>query len=168
MSNRVNWNGAAVRRQFDAMISGRIKAACIFLENQVKEDISQSGTLRYNPMGKRGKPLKTQKTVYNLTHSRPGNPPYKQTGTLRRAVGHEVKGLRGRVGVDLAMARYGKFLELGTSKMAARPFLRPALRNNAAQIKAVIEGKAAPGALAVASNQFRSGVLGRGAKRAGY
>lgn len=36
---------------------------------------------------------------------------------------------------------YAFFVEMGTSKMAARPFLRPAVFNNARHIVRIIEGK---------------------------
>lgn len=63
------------------------------------------------------------------TPSRPGEPPHVDTGRLRSSITHEVEetltGIVGRVGTNVV---YGRFLELGTSKMKARPFLRPALR----------------------------------------
>lgn len=169
MANRVNWNGEAVKRQFAKLIKNRIKTACVFLHNQVKSDISQSGVLRYHPLTKKGTAAKSQKSVYNFTHSRPGNPPYKQKGTLRRSVGWEVKGLKGRVGVDLGMAVYGKHLELGTRKMAARPFLRPALRKVSPQLRAILTGKIKPGELSViGGGQYRSGQFGAGARKIGW
>lgn len=60
--------------------------------------------------------------------SAPGNPPAPDTGRLRASISREVGKvgtvLVARVGTDVA---YGRYLELGTSRMAARPFLRPAL-----------------------------------------
>lgn len=50
------------------------------------------------------------------------------TGRLRssivEALGSDSKGLVERIGTDVA---YGKHVELGTSRMRAQPFLRPAL-----------------------------------------
>ncbi len=48
------------------------------------------------------------------------------TGTLRRSITHEVVGDVGRVGTNV---EYGIFIELGTSKMSASPYLRPALES---------------------------------------
>lgn len=168
MANRVVWNGEEAKRQIVKLTEARIKTACVFLHNQVKQSISQSGVLRYNPLTKKGTASKSQKSVYNFTHSRPGNPPYKQKGTLRRAVGWEVKGLRGRVGVDLAMAAYGKSLELGTRKMAARPFLRPGLRINIAKIRAILTGKIKPNELGRGPTVHLPGHFGAGARKIGW
>jgi HK97 gp10 family phage protein len=49
------------------------------------------------------------------------------TGTLKAAIesGRVVEGLTGRVGVSSA-ADYWRYVEFGTTRMAARPFFRPA------------------------------------------
>lgn len=61
--------------------------------------------------------------------SLPGEPPHVDTGRLRSSITHEVEetlfGIIGRVGTNV---EYGRYLELGTSKMLPRPWLRPALR----------------------------------------
>ena len=49
--------------------------------------------------------------------------------------------IEGIVGVKRGKAFYAKFLEFGTSKMAARPFLRPAVFNNAREIVRIIAGR---------------------------
>lgn len=67
------------------------------------------------------------KRVYNAFPSKPGEPPHKQTGNLRRSVTYEVdaRDLTARVGTNVT---YGRHLELGTSRgLAPRPWLRPAL-----------------------------------------
>ena len=48
--------------------------------------------------------------------------------------------VEGRVGVK-KHAYWGRFIELGTSKMAAKPFLRPAVQANKAEIVKLIAGK---------------------------
>jgi HK97 gp10 family phage protein len=48
--------------------------------------------------------------------------------------------IEGRVGV-IRKIFWAWFQEVGTSKMAARPFLRPAVFNNAARLVRMIEGK---------------------------
>lgn len=49
------------------------------------------------------------------------------TGNLRSSISHEVQagggGMRGEVGPT---AEYGRFVEQGTSRMRAQPYLRPA------------------------------------------
>lgn len=67
--------------------------------------------------------------------SQPGEPPHKRTGTLARSLDSETyrKGGQffGRMGTNLL---YGRFLELGTQRMAPRPYLRPALDVNRKRI----------------------------------
>lgn len=57
--------------------------------------------------------------------SAPGEPPAIDTGNLVNSVFSEKSG-PGQAVVG-ASAEYAEYLEFGTSKMAARPFLRPAL-----------------------------------------
>jgi HK97 gp10 family phage protein len=68
-----------------------------------------------------------------------------RTGTVQFHIAYEVEArgdvVEGRVGVEKGEAFYGYFLELGTRKMSARPFLRPAVFGNAATIVRIIEGK---------------------------
>jgi len=67
-----------------------------------------------------------------------------RTGKLRNQIGYKVEAegtaITGYVGVKKE-AFYGYFLELGTSKMAARPFLRPAVYQNSAQIVKILASK---------------------------
>ncbi len=166
MAGGLKWDGPSATKAVRSEASGRIRAACVYLSSAVKADITQPGTLRYHPRTKKGKPSKSQRTIYNFTHSRPGNPPYKQTGHLRRSIAWEASGLRGRVGSNLKYARY---LELGTRTMAARPFLRAALAKHRATIAAILAGKLGAGqAPAIGGFQFRSGHFGAGARKAGF
>lgn len=59
--------------------------------------------------------------------SAPGNPPAIDTGNLYRNVTTELDA-DGLHGVLRAATDYAKYLEFGTRHMAARPFMRPALR----------------------------------------
>ena len=68
-----------------------------------------------------------------------------RTGRLKRAIGYTVRAHRnvveGRVGVRRGFrAFYGYFHEMGTSKMPARPWLRPAVFGNAKRIVRIIQG----------------------------
>jgi hypothetical protein len=59
--------------------------------------------------------------------SAPGEPPASDTGRLLSSISHDIRvedTLVARVGSPLKVAEW---LELGTSKMAPRPFARPAL-----------------------------------------
>jgi HK97 gp10 family phage protein len=60
--------------------------------------------------------------------SRPGQGPSVRTGRLRSSItwrlGEDAKGVYADVGTNV---HYAPFVELGTTRMRARPFLRPAL-----------------------------------------
>lgn len=58
-------------------------------------------------------------------------------GTLRNSITHEQ--WDEKTEVIGSTVDYSKFVELGTYKMKARPFLRPAAENHGAEYKAVIE-----------------------------
>ena len=64
-----------------------------------------------------------------LSPSLPGEPPRKRTGWLQRNVLYEVNQKAGTVRVGVTQnAKYGLYLELGTRRMQARPWLLSTLR----------------------------------------
>ncbi len=90
--------------------------------------------------------------------STPGNPPNIDTGILRSSITHTIDikdigggqpGVVGFVGSDIDHIRanagtgtdvqYGFYLEVGTVKMAARPWLRPALRRSGPAILQIFQ-----------------------------
>lgn len=85
-------------------------------EIAVKSIQKQDGIIgkRYNPKRR-------------VTVSKPGDPPNSDTGRLVQSIRFEFRegGLVALVGTDL---KYGTWLEFGTKKMAARPWLLPATR----------------------------------------
>lgn len=66
------------------------------------------------------------------TASAPGYPPNSDRGTLVQSIQFEADDEEAVVGTNL---KYGEYLEFGTSKMEARPWLFPALDNNRDQIQ---------------------------------
>ncbi len=68
-------------------------------------------------------------------------------GRLRKEIDFEVNVtaygnvIEGRVGVKRGDAFYARFVEWGTRKMRAQPFLRPAVFNNAREIVRIIAGR---------------------------
>jgi HK97 gp10 family phage protein len=74
----------------------------------------------------------------SVTHqaSAPGQPPAIDTGNLINSIRVEdVTPTEATLGVG---AEYGEYLEFGTSRMAARPFLRPAMDENENEIVAAV------------------------------
>ena len=71
--------------------------------------------------------------------SRPGEPPRVRTGTLLRSIDQETFRSKAGTKVDFTARvgsnlKYGFWLETGTRRMAARPWLRPALDSKRNQI----------------------------------
>ncbi len=75
------------------------------------------------------------------TPSAPGEPPRLRTANLRNNVTWSVApdGLSGKVGVT-ANARYGLYLELGTKRMAARPWLSATLKAELPRLQQIASG----------------------------
>ena len=115
-----NWRGKDLEALAKLTMAKRLEAAAILLQNEIKQDISE-------PSNK------------GATPSAPGEPPHKDTGRLRASISREINAeeLIARVGSNLA---YAKFLELGTVKMAARPFLRKAFWEHMDKLKRILEG----------------------------
>lgn len=71
--------------------------------------------------------------------SKPGQPPSLRTGALAKSVplaaSWESDGDGGAVGIVGSTVKYSVFLELGTSNVQPRPFLRPAIDENADRIE---------------------------------
>lgn len=72
--------------------------------------------------------------------SLPGNPPAPDSGDLRKSIHWEVERngdfIVAKVGSIMKDEMYPIYLEFGTSKMpAGRPWLRPAMKNNAKFIR---------------------------------
>lgn len=115
MSYRLNWFGEECERQIRAAVLAWLHAATRTVEARAKKLLGRAGTSK----------RKGQARAYGAIRSKPGEPPRKQYGTLRASVASEVDEVRevGRVGTNLP---YGKHLELGTRKIAPRPWLRRA------------------------------------------
>jgi len=118
MAAEFRWYGPEFQVKFKAMIGPNLERAAIYLKGEIKESLRIG-----NKTGK--------------TPSSPGEPPRRRTGRLSGSIAHEVDWpkLIARVGTNL---RYAKFLELGTSKMAARPFIRPAVAKARGAIAAIL------------------------------
>ncbi len=127
----IKWHG---RKVFTLATKANVKAmhtAALLLERDIKIHFTLMGT---------GKEYKRGKKTHRA--SMPGQPPAIDLGHLRTSITGDVTvkagNVIGKVGVDddyiAAKApvgtdiKYGLYLEVGTSKMAPRPYLRPALK----------------------------------------
>jgi hypothetical protein len=125
----VKWNGDAAANEIREELTRRLHRCAILVHNRAKKLLSLPGTTKAIRSfsywyGGRKRTARKKGNVYGAVVSQPGEPPRKQLGTLRQKVVWEVVGLVARVGMD---QKYGRWLELGTRKMAARPWLRRAL-----------------------------------------
>ncbi len=86
-----------------------------------------------------------------------GEPPAVQTGTLKKSVTFErTKKRYYRV---LVTAPYAKYLEYGTRKMQARPFMRPAVLAIAGKLPSLMKAAVAP-ARGIGGGGLRTIVMG--------
>ena len=123
MASGMVWHGEQVKFRIKAGMQKNLTAAAIYVVRKVKESLAVAGPTKTHP---------------EASASSPGQPPHRRTGTLARSITHEVTQDSARVGTNV---KYGKFLETGTSKMAARPYLRPAVYKNRQQIKKMLNRK---------------------------
>ena len=100
---KLKWHGAKVKKDLQKEEIKRLKMVGAFLEGKVKKNIS----------------IPTR----SAGPSTGGEMPHADTGHLRKSIFHDVDEKRKTVIVGTPV-KYGLFLEVGTSKMAARPYLR--------------------------------------------
>lgn len=114
----------------EAELSANLEKASIYLAGKVKEGLNRSQPRR-RFTGKKGVHYEGQNP------SSPGEEPKKVTGFLQRSIAHEMSddGQQAYVGTNLD---YGLYLETGTSKMAARPWLRSTLLKEQETISKII------------------------------
>lgn len=72
--------------------------------------------------------------------SAPGEPPASDTGRLVGSIRMDFTRIEELTGVVNARAGYAAHLEYGTSRMAPRPFMRPALANKKEAVESEIRG----------------------------
>lgn len=119
MAGKVEWNGDKFLHNLENNLGQNLEKAAIYLKDHVKTALNRSQP-RSRSVGDSGVHYK------GLEPSAPGEAPKKLVGFLQRSIAHAMSADRQQafVGTNL---EYGLFLEIGTSKMAARPYLRPTL-----------------------------------------
>jgi HK97 gp10 family phage protein len=117
-----------VTRRLNAL-SGREKVELVGQALFVGGDIIKAEAAR----------LITEGAVSGKFHvpSKPGEPPNEDTGLLRSRIEvHQVAPLRVQVSSN---APYAVELEVGSSKMAARPYMGPAARNKRKEVVTLVQ-----------------------------
>jgi len=135
MPGRVVDHSAKVKAAIEREMARRIRVCCILVWNHAKVLVNTEGTGVSGGYKTATKRVRKGGLIYGANPSRPGEPPHKQRGRLLASIAWEVAGLIGRVGTNVD---YGRFLELGTRKMAARPWLRRALAEKTPECLAIL------------------------------
>jgi HK97 gp10 family phage protein len=133
----MQWNDNYIK-EVERTVSQRVQAAGYFLVSRIRENISiPSRTVSFKQISRGKNKGKTKKVLgaRGSNRSKPGQFPHKDFGRLRMSIAQDHRGLITRVGTNVP---YGKFLELGTAKMAARPFLRRTLAEERQKIEDMI------------------------------
>ena len=128
MRDGMTWRGPEAVRLIDLEAGKRVDSALRFVRDKAKIKVSRSQPTIIYGTGKNRRHV-------GLDPSVAPDPPKKVTGTLRTGIRKEFDKARisGRVGTNVP---YGPWLELGTRNMEPRPWLRPTLTENAAELRA--------------------------------
>lgn len=135
MATQLEWYGPQALAWIKGEIGRRLSVACLLVANRAKQLVSGEGAAKGVPGRREGGKFLRAKLRYGATPSAPGEPPNVQTGRGRGSIAWEVDALRGRVGTNVD---YMRMQELGTRRMAARPWLRRALAECQAAIAAIL------------------------------
>ena len=122
MTEGINWFGKEVMAELNKRADRALGKTAIAIQNKIKSSMTEPKSGTEPPKAKRGK---KKARAHKRRRSLEGEPPAVQTGKLRSSVAVvKPKELTRQIGTNLP---YGKWLELGTSKMEARPYIRPAM-----------------------------------------
>ena len=130
-------------------IVGALNAEGAAMEAEIKQELSVGGALTRTTASGRNVRLKGSRGGKLSEHSKPGEPPRLQTGRLRASIGYGVQiNDENHFALDIGAIRGGKEvtyaagLELGTARMAPRPYLMPVVKmhldNLASKIRAAL------------------------------
>jgi HK97 gp10 family phage protein len=118
----LKWHDGALTDLFESPqgpTARDLERRAVNVETAAKRSVSSQG---------RGRTYQLSNPKRTHRASAPGAPPAVDLGRLRSSINHRLgtdsRGLFAVVGTKVA---YARALELGTSRMAPRPFLRPAL-----------------------------------------
>jgi HK97 gp10 family phage protein len=150
----IEWQGDQFIEAQRKALGDNLEAAAIFLVEKVKDALNEDQPYKKSTDsaiitrvgGKTVHKVKRQRTLkgvyyYGLDPSQGGDAPHKLTGHLQRSITYAMSDDREHAYVGTSL-EYGLYLEIGTSKMQARPFLRPTLAANQETIaKIVATGK---------------------------
>lgn len=121
----VKWNGSAFEAGIRREMVKRLHVAGTIVRDRARVLLSVAGSGRVK--GRKSGPV---------VRSKPGEPPRKQDGFLRGRVTYKIEnGMVCKVGTPVW---YGYYLEVGTSRIVARPWLRRAFAERRAMVRRVM------------------------------
>ncbi len=140
---KIVWRGKQVMGEVEAQVQQNMDKAAILLQGEI---VKSFGSPPPEPdFVKGGYKKNSSRSWKEAHHSAPGEPPYVQTGMLRRSIAWaaptklvRLVGSMLRPQGESGSHSYAWYLEYGTSKMAARPYLLPALRRLRGQLFRII------------------------------
>ena len=148
--SKINWSGEEFTRETEREVSNLMFRSGVIILSEAARSMARHkhGKLRMHKRLKSGRVSKRQMSRWQRTRrSAPGESPAVQSGNLRRSLSFRGGGLeklstlRWRLGVTGKTAseakEYAGYLARGTSRMAARPFLRPAVEKTKRKIQAL-------------------------------
>ena len=141
ITTRLEWEGDQRAGEVELITRAMIQRATVFLWTKIVEALNVPNTgVRKKHRSKKTKSGRAASYTVYPHPSKPGEAPRKRTGWLQRNLKWEVdeEGV-GRVGV-VANAKYGLYLELGTSRMKPRPFLLATLQAHFSAVQALVKG----------------------------
>jgi phage gpG-like protein len=114
------WEGDKYLTDLNKTLGANLEKAAIHLVNKVKLALNVSGkphAVAHSEVGL---------DYANETPSVPGEPPHKMLGNLQRSITHAMSSDKKKAFVGTNID-YGHVLEVGGSRVAARPYLRATL-----------------------------------------
>lgn len=105
------------------------------VQKQVTNTVVAGGEAVGQRVAAEAKRLVSRANPTGASPSAPGEPPKRVTGALMESIDYQVEPSKQQVAVYVgASVQHALYLEFGTSKMAPRPFMRPAVANVSRQI----------------------------------
>lgn len=129
----LDWSGQQAQDALSLVLLTGLERATVFLHTQVVQALNVPNT-GVRKKSKRRKTKSGRAASYTMyPHpSRPGEPPRKRTGWGQRHVLYSIDRKEGTARIGLATnARYMAWLEVGTARVQARPWLVATVQKHA-------------------------------------